>query len=128
MERAATTASSLEAEQDSSGPRCQVTILRGVKKLKLGLRLHLNSLMIHLSQEFTRSEIALVDEAHGRMHDADMFRVDDLEGNEVIVDVREKTIEKEVSTADPVTTAGEVVTTASVEDSAAPTTATTADV
>ncbi|GJT08599.1 hypothetical protein Tco_0843061 [Tanacetum coccineum] len=35
MERAATTASSLEAEQDSgSGPRCQVTIL-GVQKLKL---------------------------------------------------------------------------------------------
>ncbi|GKF32721.1 hypothetical protein Tco_0102519, partial [Tanacetum coccineum] len=54
--------------------------------------------------------------------------VDDLEGNEVIVDVREKTVEKEVSTADPVTTAGEVVTAASVEDSAAPTTATTADV
>ncbi|GJR73756.1 putative ribonuclease H-like domain-containing protein [Tanacetum coccineum] len=35
MERAATTASSLEVEQDSgSGPRCQVTIL-GVQKLKL---------------------------------------------------------------------------------------------
>ncbi|GJY70346.1 ribonuclease H-like domain-containing protein [Tanacetum coccineum] len=35
MERAATTASSLKAEQDSgSGPRCQVTIL-GVQKLKL---------------------------------------------------------------------------------------------
>nr|GEZ05650.1 hypothetical protein [Tanacetum cinerariifolium] len=42
--------------------------------------------------------------------------------------VREKTVEKEVSIADPVTTAGEVVTAASVEDSAAPTTATTADV
>ncbi|GJY02213.1 putative ribonuclease H-like domain-containing protein [Tanacetum coccineum] len=41
MERAATTASSLEAEQDSgSGPRCQVTIL-GMHMLKLGLRLHL---------------------------------------------------------------------------------------
>ncbi|GJU31863.1 putative ribonuclease H-like domain-containing protein [Tanacetum coccineum] len=38
MERAATTASSLEAEQDSgSGPRCQVTIL-GVQKLKLDSR------------------------------------------------------------------------------------------
>ncbi|GKF46677.1 hypothetical protein Tco_0136479, partial [Tanacetum coccineum] len=43
MEMAATTASSLEAEHDSgSGPRCQVTILGGVQKLKLGLRLHLN--------------------------------------------------------------------------------------
>ncbi|GJV61456.1 putative ribonuclease H-like domain-containing protein [Tanacetum coccineum] len=79
MERAATTASSLEAEQDSgninrtqsmatlneplpqgtgsgSGPRCQVTIL-GVQKLKLGLRLHLNSPMIHLSQELTHLEV-----------------------------------------------------------------------
>ncbi|GKB35701.1 uncharacterized mitochondrial protein-like protein, partial [Tanacetum coccineum] len=79
MERAATTASSLEAEQDSgninrtqsmatlnesfpqgtdsgSGPRCQDTIL-GVQKLKLGLRLHLNSPMIHLSQELTHLEV-----------------------------------------------------------------------
>nr|GEX66669.1 hypothetical protein [Tanacetum cinerariifolium] len=72
--------------------------------------------------------ISLIDEAQGRMHDADMFGGDNLEGNEVIVDVREKIIKKEVSTADPVTTVGEVVTTASLEDSAAPTTATTANV
>nr|GEZ86644.1 hypothetical protein [Tanacetum cinerariifolium] len=32
------------------------------------------------------AEIALVDEAQGRMHDAKMFGVDDLEGNEVFVD------------------------------------------
>ncbi|GJS26960.1 ribonuclease H-like domain-containing protein [Tanacetum coccineum] len=57
MERAATTASSLEAEQDSgSGLRCQDAIL-GVQKLKLGLRLHLNSPMIHLSQELTHMEV-----------------------------------------------------------------------
>ncbi|GKB36705.1 hypothetical protein Tco_0881647 [Tanacetum coccineum] len=57
MEMAATTASSLEIEQDNgSGPRCQVTIL-GVQKLKLGLRLHLNSPMIHLSQELTHLEV-----------------------------------------------------------------------
>nr|GEW14449.1 hypothetical protein [Tanacetum cinerariifolium] len=74
------------------------------------------------------ADIALVNEAQGRMHDAEMFGVDDFERNEVFVDVREKTIEKEVSTVDPVTTAGEVVTAASVEDSAAPTTAITADV
>nr|GEY34380.1 putative ribonuclease H-like domain-containing protein [Tanacetum cinerariifolium] len=74
------------------------------------------------------AEIALVDEAQGRMHDVEMFRVDDLEGNEVFIDVREKTVEKEVSTADPVTTSGEVVTAASVKDSDAPTTATTIDV
>nr|GEW94774.1 hypothetical protein [Tanacetum cinerariifolium] len=57
-----------------------------------------------------------------------MFEVDDLEGNEVFIDVREKIVEKEVSTVDPVTTAGEAVTVVSVEDSVAPTTATTADV
>nr|GEY78723.1 hypothetical protein [Tanacetum cinerariifolium] len=45
------------------------------------------------------AEIALVDKAQGRMHDADLFRVDDLE-----------------------------VTAASVKDSVAPTTTTTADV
>nr|GEV66976.1 putative reverse transcriptase domain-containing protein [Tanacetum cinerariifolium] len=72
-----------------------------------------------------RSRIPLV---KGRMHDADMFGVDDLEGNEVIVDVRVKIVEKEVSTADLVTIVGEVVTASSVEDSDAPTTATTADV
>nr|GEZ85163.1 hypothetical protein [Tanacetum cinerariifolium] len=73
-------------------------------------------------------EIALVDKAHGRMHDAYMFGVDDLKGNEVIIYVRDKIVEKEVSTADPVTIAGEVVIVASVEDSVAPTTATTTDV
>nr|GEW01763.1 hypothetical protein [Tanacetum cinerariifolium] len=74
------------------------------------------------------AKIALADESQRRMHDADMFGVDDLEGNEVFIDVREQLVEKEVSTADPVTSAGEVVTTASVEVSAAPITATTADV
>nr|GEV15881.1 hypothetical protein [Tanacetum cinerariifolium] len=73
-------------------------------------------------------EIALVNEAQGRMHDANMFGIDDLEGNEVIIDVKEKIVEKEVSIADAVTIGGEVVTTASVEDSVAPTTSTTADV
>nr|GEW67360.1 putative ribonuclease H-like domain-containing protein [Tanacetum cinerariifolium] len=62
-------------------------------------------------------EIAIVDESQGRMHDADMFKVDDLIGNEVI-------IKKEVSTANPITTDGEVVTAASV----ALTTITTANV
>nr|GEX50656.1 hypothetical protein [Tanacetum cinerariifolium] len=45
------------------------------------------------------AKIALVDEAQGRMHDAYMFGVDNLEGNEVFVDVREKIVEKEVSAA-----------------------------
>ncbi|GJV97268.1 putative ribonuclease H-like domain-containing protein [Tanacetum coccineum] len=79
IERAATTTSSLEVEQDSgninrtqsiatlnesfpqgtgsgSGPRCQVTIL-GLQMLKLGLRLHLDSPMIHLSQELTHLKV-----------------------------------------------------------------------
>nr|GEV26475.1 hypothetical protein [Tanacetum cinerariifolium] len=58
----------------------------------------------------------------------DMFGVNDLEGNEVIVDVREKIVEKEVSTADPVTTVGKVVNAASVKDGVARTTTTTVDV
>nr|GEY24841.1 hypothetical protein [Tanacetum cinerariifolium] len=74
------------------------------------------------------AEIALVDESQGRMHDADIFRVDNLEGNEVFVDVREKTVKKEVSTVDPVTTASEVVTGASVKYSDAPTTTIIANV
>nr|GEY05542.1 hypothetical protein [Tanacetum cinerariifolium] len=74
------------------------------------------------------AKIALVDKAQGRIHDAYMFGVDDLEGNEVIVDVREKIVEKEVSTADLVTTTGEVVTAVNVEDSVALTTTTTVDV
>nr|GEY33994.1 reverse transcriptase domain-containing protein [Tanacetum cinerariifolium] len=49
-------------------------------------------------------------------------------GNEVFLDVREKIVKKEVSTADLVTTVGEVVTAAIVEDSFALATATTADV
>nr|GEU87853.1 hypothetical protein [Tanacetum cinerariifolium] len=63
-----------------------------------------------------------------RMHDANLFGVDDLEGNEVSVHTREKIVEKEVSTVDLVTTVGEVVTAASVEDNDAPTTTTTANV
>nr|GEU48219.1 hypothetical protein [Tanacetum cinerariifolium] len=65
-------------------------------------------------------EITLVDETHGRMNEEEMFRVNDLDGDEVIMDatageeVKQSTIVagKEVSTADPVTTDGEVVTTA----------------
>ncbi|GKA46166.1 hypothetical protein Tco_0738962, partial [Tanacetum coccineum] len=51
--RAATTASSLEAEQDSGGgPRCRETM--GILLLKLGLRMYLNFPMIHYSQEKTK--------------------------------------------------------------------------
>nr|GEW58040.1 uncharacterized mitochondrial protein AtMg00810-like [Tanacetum cinerariifolium] len=65
-------------------------------------------------------EITLVDETKGRMNEEKMFGVNDLDGNDVIVDATAgveveqsiKVAEKEVSTADPVTIAGEVVTTA----------------
>nr|GEU74731.1 hypothetical protein [Tanacetum cinerariifolium] len=64
-----------------------------------------------------------------------MFRVNDLDGDEVVVDVStgekeeqsEKVVKKEVSTTNPVTTAGEVVTTVDVEVSAALTTTTKID-
>nr|GEV08061.1 putative ribonuclease H-like domain-containing protein [Tanacetum cinerariifolium] len=66
----------------------------------------------------------------GRMNEEDMFGVNDLHGDEVVVDVLAseklkqsvKVVEKEVSTADPVTTAGELVTTASIEVATANTT------
>nr|GEV16961.1 putative ribonuclease H-like domain-containing protein [Tanacetum cinerariifolium] len=65
-------------------------------------------------------EITLVDETKKRMNEKEMFGVNDLYGDEVIMDATTgkeveqstKVAEKEVSTADLVTTAGEVVTTA----------------
>ncbi|GJV29306.1 hypothetical protein Tco_1385754 [Tanacetum coccineum] len=53
MERAATTASSLDVEQDSGA----MLPYWEMQMLKLGLRLHLNSPMIHLSQEVTHLEV-----------------------------------------------------------------------
>nr|GEV40167.1 hypothetical protein [Tanacetum cinerariifolium] len=74
-------------------------------------------------------EITLVDDTQGRMNEEDMFRVNDLDGDEVVVDVSAsekieqsvKVIEKEVNTVDPVTTVGEV-TTAGIEVTTAATT------
>nr|GEW18148.1 hypothetical protein [Tanacetum cinerariifolium] len=68
-------------------------------------------------------KITLVDDTQGRINEEDMFGVNDLDGDEVVVDVPTsenveqsvKVVEKEVSTADPVTTAGEVVTTAGIK-------------
>ncbi|GJS58618.1 ribonuclease H-like domain-containing protein [Tanacetum coccineum] len=61
-------------------------------------------------------EITLVDKTYGR-HDDLMFDTGVLNDEEVFA--RHDMAEKEVSTADPVTTAGEVVTTANVEISTA---------
>nr|GEU39137.1 ribonuclease H-like domain-containing protein [Tanacetum cinerariifolium] len=81
-------------------------------------------------------EITLVDDTQGRMNEEDMFEVNDLDGDEVVVDVLAsekveqsvKVVEKEVSTADQVTTTGEVVTTLTLIEikAAKPTAITTA--
>nr|GEW51003.1 putative polyprotein [Tanacetum cinerariifolium] len=68
-------------------------------------------------------EITLVDDTQGRMNEEDMFGVNDIDGDEVVVDVSAsekvdqsvKVVEKEVSTADPVTTTSDVVTTVGIE-------------
>nr|GEY07379.1 uncharacterized mitochondrial protein AtMg00810-like [Tanacetum cinerariifolium] len=65
-------------------------------------------------------EITLVDETQGRLNEEEMFGVNDLDGDEVIMDATTgeeveqstKVAKKEVSTVDLVTTVGEVVTTA----------------
>nr|GEX35722.1 hypothetical protein [Tanacetum cinerariifolium] len=62
----------------------------------------------------------LVNDTQGRINEEDLFGVHDLSGDEVFVDVttgenikQDATVaKKDVSTADPVTTAGEIVTTA----------------
>ncbi|GKB05655.1 hypothetical protein Tco_0833850, partial [Tanacetum coccineum] len=58
------------------------------------------------------AKVTLIDETHERNDEEMLFDVnDDLQGKEVIVE--KEVAKKEVSTADPVTTAGEVVTTVS---------------
>ncbi|GJW21767.1 putative ribonuclease H-like domain-containing protein [Tanacetum coccineum] len=69
------------------------------------------------------AEITLVDETQGRHDDDMMFDTCVLNDEEVFVG--QDMAEKEVSTADPITTAGEVVTTANVEVSTASPTAAT---
>ncbi|GKB60229.1 hypothetical protein Tco_0916415 [Tanacetum coccineum] len=70
------------------------------------------------------AEVTLVDETQGRYGDDLVFDTTILDGEEVFAG--QDVVEKEVSTADPVTTTGEVVTTASVEVSDATTITTTA--
>ncbi|GKE87360.1 hypothetical protein Tco_1564835, partial [Tanacetum coccineum] len=68
-------------------------------------------------------EITLVDETQGRYNDDLMFDTCVLNNEEVFAGL--DMIEKEVSTTNPITTAGEVVTTANVEVSTASLTAVT---
>nr|GEV78463.1 hypothetical protein [Tanacetum cinerariifolium] len=77
------------------------------------------------------AEIGLDDETQGRTNNDEIFGVDDLAGEEVVMDTtigeHEEQIIEDVSTAKPVTTAGEVVTTTTVKNSAAPTANVTED-
>nr|GEX65729.1 hypothetical protein [Tanacetum cinerariifolium] len=76
------------------------------------------------------AEIALDDKTQGRKNDDEMFRVDDLAGEKVVMETKtgehEEHIIEDVSTVEPVPTTGEVVTT-TVKDSVAPTTDVTED-
>nr|GEW52786.1 hypothetical protein [Tanacetum cinerariifolium] len=75
-------------------------------------------------------EITLVDDTRRGMNKEDMFRVNDLDGDKVVVDASDsekleqsvKVVEKDVSTTDPVTNAGEVVSTTDIEVTTAATT------
>nr|GEX59572.1 hypothetical protein [Tanacetum cinerariifolium] len=66
----------------------------------------------------------ILNELMGRTNDDEMFGVDDLAGEDVVMDTttgeHEEQIIKDVSTAKPVTTTGDVVTTTTVKDSVAP--------
>ncbi|GJT20495.1 putative ribonuclease H-like domain-containing protein [Tanacetum coccineum] len=126
MERATTTASSLEVEQDSgSGPRCQDTILWDVDAQTRFETTSKQSNDPPLSRGYTlgsgEDSLKLLELMElcttikfGRSDDAGMFDIDDLHGDEVNVDMpvgdnqEQSAKEREVDT--------------SVEDSAAPTT------
>ncbi|GJT45427.1 ribonuclease H-like domain-containing protein [Tanacetum coccineum] len=124
MERAATTASSLKAEQDNDA------------QTSLGAQEDASKQGRSIEDLDANVEVPLVDKSQ-RMQDEDlMFDTGVIDSDEMFVDAitgeKEEQSTKvdamEVSTAEPVTTAGEVVTTASeavstagVEDSVAPT-------
>ncbi|GJX44785.1 putative ribonuclease H-like domain-containing protein [Tanacetum coccineum] len=72
------------------------------------------------------AEVTLVDETQERYDEEMLFDVQyDLQGDEVVT--KKEVAKKEISAADPVTTAGEVVTTANVEVTTASASTTTID-
>ncbi|GJT88352.1 hypothetical protein Tco_1070069 [Tanacetum coccineum] len=72
------------------------------------------------------AEVTLIGETQERNNEEMLFDVqDDLQGKELVSE--KEVVEKEVSVADPVTTAGEVVTTANVEVTTASAPTTTID-
>nr|GEX47242.1 hypothetical protein [Tanacetum cinerariifolium] len=86
---------------------------------------------IHKCEIDQDDKIALDADTQGRKNDNKMFGVDDLSGKEVFLDTttgeHEEQIIEDVTTAKPVNTAGEVVTTVADKVSAAPTTYVTED-
>ncbi|GJZ44473.1 hypothetical protein Tco_0591728 [Tanacetum coccineum] len=154
MERAATTASSLEAEQNSgSGPRCQDTILGGAEAQTRVLALETTKSNQALEIKSLKRRVKSLEKRRksrtlgfkrlrkGRKNadldaDAEVTLVDktqemnndNLMFDTYVLEEHEKEVaEKEVSVADPVTTAGEVVTTANVEVTTANAPTTTID-
>nr|GEV35309.1 hypothetical protein [Tanacetum cinerariifolium] len=103
-----------------------------MKKVSLGAQKDASKQRRMIEEINQNAEIALDDETQGRTNDDEMFGVNDLVGEEVVMgtttgELEEKIIE-DVSTAELFTTAGEVVTTTTtVKDSAAPTTDITKD-
>ncbi|GKA09521.1 putative ribonuclease H-like domain-containing protein [Tanacetum coccineum] len=156
MERAATTASSLEAEQDSgSGPRgytlgsgedsmkqlelmelCTQLSYKNRKSVLFLLLVYFNAaklmlmllgsvnaarLMLMLPVQVPAAEVTLVDETQERQDDELMFDTGVLDTDEMPVEAKVDEKDEQSTKLDD-STAGEAVTTASVEDSAAPTT------
>nr|GEV64672.1 hypothetical protein [Tanacetum cinerariifolium] len=124
----------LSLEQIKTNQTAKIKKLKKrVKKLECKKKKKTHGLKRLYKVSLSARIISSDEEGLGRMNDQDMFGVNDLDGDEVVVDVSarekekqsEKVTEKEVSTGDPVTTVGEVVTTVDVEVSDALTTTTT---
>ncbi|GJV56189.1 hypothetical protein Tco_1457194 [Tanacetum coccineum] len=125
LERAATTVTSLYTEQDREHKDYSST--RDYKfetesqEFREEMRVKNSQAQKIIQDDIDKdAKIQLVDETQGRYGDDLMFDTNVLYDEEVVVrqDMAEKEInmaKKKVSTIDPVTTAGEVVTTASVE-------------
>ncbi|GJS86536.1 putative ribonuclease H-like domain-containing protein [Tanacetum coccineum] len=134
IERDATTASSLEAEQDSEAGEKGVRSSKPRRLYKVGLSRRIKSTdnaSLGAQEDASKKgrkivdldadiEVTLIDETQGRNDEDLMFDAGVLNSDEVFQEpiVNTDTTTKSsipVSAADPVTTTGEVVTTASVE-------------
>nr|GEW13939.1 putative ribonuclease H-like domain-containing protein [Tanacetum cinerariifolium] len=93
------------------------SLKKRVKKLEQKRKSSTSGLKILRKVRSARRVKSSTEASLGRMNEEDMFRVNDLDGDEVVVDVSAsekveqsvKVIEKEVSTADLVTIAGEIL-------------------